>query len=730
MPIQPARRAAALFLLTSGAAALAQTAAPPAPKKTEAKAVDTPVVRVEVKGSADAYDPRRDDTASKTVLHSEEILKYGDSNVYDVLKRAPGVTVVGNAIRMRGLGGGYTQILVNGDRAPPGFSLDTLTPDQIEKIEIMRAPTAENSMQAIAGTINIVLHRVVAKAQRDLRLMANHSRASDFRLLGGTLADKTGSLSYFLYANLIANRNRNRSLSSDEFTAPSGTLTKARASVSSSHGSADTLILAPRLNWKMPNGDDLNIQATLQAGRQDQGYTNHTEVQTGEFVNPQYVDSVGATPGRRGMAGGDINWIAKLGGGKLDLKVNGYASHNTSDSGSTAYTLHRQGSLVRQWDSSTASRQGGMNLKFSRPLLEGHSLSSGVEMNRQRTEEQRERMDLLDGGPPHTIVERFIPELTRLAGYVQDEWDVTGQWSMYLGARWESVGTDSGTTSTEAPAQQSRSRAQVLSPVAQTLYRFPDKSGRQLRLALTRTFKAPTTDELTARRFESSVNTQFSPDYGGNPALRPELAKGIDLTYEHFWFPGAVFSVGASARNISDYIRRRLGQDAAGRWVYQPLNAGNAQVRSLETELKFPLKAIYEDAPAFDFRLSFNRNWSRVDAIPGPSNRLDAQTPRSATAGFDYRLGTVSTGATVAYRRGGWVRMSVQESQLLESRTDIDTYFLWKPDARHSLRLSLGNLAREGFRRDSYYTDANGTLANRSRNEGYVQLGANLEIKL
>ena len=78
-------------------------------------------------------------------------MKYGDSNVFDMLKRAPGVTVVNNSIRMRGLGSGYTQILVNGKRALPGFfSMDTLTPDQIE---IIRSTKAEFSMQAIAGTV-------------------------------------------------------------------------------------------------------------------------------------------------------------------------------------------------------------------------------------------------------------------------------------------------------------------------------------------------------------------------------------------------------------------------------------------------------------------------------------------------------------------------------------------------------------------------------------------------
>ena len=58
---------------------------------------------------------------------------------------------------MRGLGSGYTQILLDGQRVPPGFSLDsTRSPEQIERIEILRAPTAETGARAIAGTINII----------------------------------------------------------------------------------------------------------------------------------------------------------------------------------------------------------------------------------------------------------------------------------------------------------------------------------------------------------------------------------------------------------------------------------------------------------------------------------------------------------------------------------------------------------------------------------------------
>jgi len=53
----------------------------PEPK---ARADDKAISTLEVKASAGDDDPRRDDTA----ISQEELGKYGDTNVYDVLKRA------------------------------------------------------------------------------------------------------------------------------------------------------------------------------------------------------------------------------------------------------------------------------------------------------------------------------------------------------------------------------------------------------------------------------------------------------------------------------------------------------------------------------------------------------------------------------------------------------------------------------------------------------------------
>lgn len=80
------------------ACAQAQQAAPKQEEPVK-KAAGEKVQQVEVKGSAEAYDPRRDDSASKIVVSNAEIVKYGDTNVLDVLKRLPGVTVSGGAVR-------------------------------------------------------------------------------------------------------------------------------------------------------------------------------------------------------------------------------------------------------------------------------------------------------------------------------------------------------------------------------------------------------------------------------------------------------------------------------------------------------------------------------------------------------------------------------------------------------------------------------------------------------
>ena len=87
--------------------------------------------RVDIVGAPESDDAtRRRESIAKAVYGREELDRQGDIDLTDVLKRLPGVSMDSGAPRLRGLGGGYTQILINGEPAPPGFSLPRSTPDE------------------------------------------------------------------------------------------------------------------------------------------------------------------------------------------------------------------------------------------------------------------------------------------------------------------------------------------------------------------------------------------------------------------------------------------------------------------------------------------------------------------------------------------------------------------------------------------------------------------------
>ncbi len=179
--------------------AWAQSPAPAASSATPPATADLGQVEIRSNRNNDT-EVRRESSASKIVIGREEIEKQGDSTLGEVLKRLPGVTVQGapgrgGAIRMRGLGGGYTQILLDGERVPPGFSIDSLTPEQVEKIEILRAPTAETGARAIAGTINIVLREGQKANPDDLKITRSQEHGEGSSMLSWVHNLKTQPLS-------------------------------------------------------------------------------------------------------------------------------------------------------------------------------------------------------------------------------------------------------------------------------------------------------------------------------------------------------------------------------------------------------------------------------------------------------------------------------------------------------------------------------------------------------
>ncbi|WP_288380990.1 TonB-dependent siderophore receptor [uncultured Massilia sp.] len=686
--------AAALTLCLPAAAQDALQPKPPAPKASDKK-----IEQVEIKGTANAYDPRRDDTATKIVVNSEEITKYGDTNVLDVLKRVPGITVNtgangrGGEIRMRGLGAGYTQILVNGERAPAGFSMDSLAPDSIERIEVLRAASAEFSTQSVAGTINIILKRSVKNRLRELKLSAQGSSNGYGPNANLQMSDRDGAFSYSISANLAQDRFKFDSLGEERGVDTAGRPNMARSLGLAQDGKFTFFNLSPRLNWTLGQDNVLTSQTFITANRFDNDIRETSVASLG--APAPYPDLLNAVDNSSRYLREDLSWARKFAdGGKLDLKVGVNLGKSTSMTDRSATGLDT-GIYVE-------GRERGVNStgKYAKTLEKGHTFAFGWDGGVDTRDDLRDETRRLPRQSGLELDQDSEARVKRLAVFAQDEWNITPSWSMYLGARWEGIRTHAeGNTFGAADASSN-----VWSPIMQTLYKIPGRKGDQVRLALTRTYKAPGLQGLSPRRFTSENNSSTEPDFQGNPNLKPELAFGIDAAYEHYWAEGALVSISASSRKISDFTRTLVYFDGA-RWISTPSNQDSAVTRSLEIETKFPLKAVMEDAPAVDLRASVNRNWSRVESVPGPYNRLDQQTPLTVNLGVDYKVGQLSTGGSFAYRRGGPVRVSLNQRAYTWPRRDLDVYALWKFDAQRQLRFAVGNVFSEDFQSENTIDD-------------------------
>ncbi len=689
----------------------------------------TGMQKVEVSG-VKGYDERRQDTASKIVVTQEEILRYGDTNIGDVLKRLPGVTIGGvqgrgGAIRMRGLGAGYTQIMLNGEPSPPGFSLDSISPDNIERIEIIRSATAELSTQSIAGAINIVLKKAIVTAQRELKvgLMDEHGRVG----LNASvqLSDKVGKISYSISGNANYGEFGRPDASTEVRVNPWGEPVYTHRSNTESLGKFESVGVSPRINWMLDNGDILTSQSFVNANR----FSNrNTQVTTTDVADEYlYLQENSKNTSDSSSIRTNLTYVHKLAdSAKLDVRFGANYNQRDGENLSTAQTEKQI--LNRSYVSESSDNGFTYGGKYTAPFVEDHALAAGWDGGYSKRNDTNSRHDVVTGtGPikPANTQESFDANVNRLALFMQDEWAYSKALSIYAGVRWEGIETSSqGNTYTEI-----KNRSSVLSPILQTLYKIPGSKNDQVRVGITRTYKAPDTGRLVPRRFLSSNNSSTSPDSMGNPNLKPELAWGLDMGLEHYLNDGGMLSVNFFLRRIEDFTRTTIIND--GRYVAMPTNDGLATTRGVEFDAKFPLRSLMEDAPAIDFRANLAFNSSSVNSVPGPNNRLDSQTPVSANFGVDYKLDHVplTLGGNYGFQSAGPVRISASQSSYGVPKRMLDLYALWKFDSKTNLRLSLANALHQDNFSSSTYVDRDATVLRMNTSKTNLMWRVNFEHK-
>jgi iron complex outermembrane receptor protein len=674
------RAATCLALIAATAPALAQDAGPG--QADPATPQPTSAQRVDIVGRQGASDLRRAASVAKQIYGREELDKFGDTNVLDVMRRLPGVNVAAGGPRMRGLGSGYTQILINGDPAPQGFALDQLSPSQIERIEVLRAPTADQSAQAIAGTINIILKDAPRRSERSLRLGLSDGSDRPMANLNLTIGETKAPLALSLPLSLFEWGRGGRNTLTRQAAGSDG-----QPSLASQVGTVESwgygFNAGPRLNWKFSDDHSLSLASFAQKG----WWNNRTDYANRALLGSPVFEDDTAQDGTWQNVRGNLTWNNRFAADqRIELRAGVQQSRWTFD----ARNL-RQG--VERLRSVGGGRDEGLTQagKYSLLLGEAHSLTMGWDLEgRDRTER---RTTTLAGGAavlPEFEGQPFDARVRRAAWYVQDEWEISPQWQMYLGLREESIRTDSRGTATTV-SNESR----VLSPLWHLTWRIDPKSRDLLRASLTRSYRASGIGTLLARPTLNASyldtrlpNTELAPDRMGNPSLRPELATGLDVAMERYLPGGGMWSVGLFHRRITDLVRsvttlQTVPWASVPRWVSQPQNFSQATTSGLELEVRGRaaelLPGLLGDFKALNLRASVNVYRSSVAALPGPDNRLDGQQPWSATLGFDQRITglPLNIGGSLSLTPGYDTLLAADQLQARSSVRSLDLFAQW-----------------------------------------------------
>ena len=671
----------ALAALTAPISVWAQDSSVGGQAETTTAPQTSVIQRVEIVGRQGSTELRRAASVAKQIYGREELDRFGDTNVLDVMRRLPGVSVSSGGPRMRGLGAGYTQILINGDPAPQGFNLDQLSPSQIERIEVLRAPTADQSAQAVAGSINIILKEAPRSSQQSLRLGLSNGHDRPMANMNYSISESKGPFNMSLPVSLFEWDRQTRTTVDRQMEGTDG-----KPAVSEQIGTGTSwgwgYNIAPRFNFKFSDEQTLSIATFFQ-----KGYWNFRNDFLNRAIsgNPVFDDNAiqdGYWENRRG----NLTWVNRFSPDqRVEIKAGfqqGRSAFDSRNLRSGALQLNTVGS-----NQDDAVTQSG---KYSHLLGSSHSLTAGWDLeNRDRLERRTTKDAAGNALLPSFEGQPFEAQVSRQAFYIQDEWEISPQWQLYLGLRNERIISESATT-----ASPVRNESSVLSPLAHVTYKFNPKSRDMIRASLTRSYKAPGLNTLLARpqingAFTNTnlTNTPLAPDRMGNPALTPELATGLDIAYENYLTNDGIFSVGIFHRNLTNVVRnvtelRSVSWANAPRWISQPQNFSDAVTSGIEFELRGRasdlMPTFLGTAKALNIRTSLSIYSSSIAALNGPNNRLDGQQPWSTNFGFDQRIAgmPLSVGGNLSYTPGYDTRQTVDQLVKRSSARSIDLFAL------------------------------------------------------
>lgn len=673
--------------------------------------------------------------------------KFEPISVGDQLRRVPDVSFVGDVgesakPQMRGLGHGYTQVLVNGRRVPGisndrAVAVDRIPAAIVDHIEVLRSPTADIDSNGIGGTINVVLKDgatlppgVIVRVGETYKKKAGLYRPSAAVSWSGR--NDANTVFYSLtfqgqkrynekyatqgvfdsnsagFAEEVASGGYGRSLQSWDDISQSRAV--ERQVQNDSRDSRD-LSFNGSLAWNVSKQTTLRFDArVLNTSREEHEYTTVYEGDgsPGGFTSMEHEYET--TPIDQHTDGGGVTLYQTL-SDTTQLEANiSYAGIDAETTKNkfkdTPTNLDEiEGTTVEDtnWygDIAITQQLPGWADAFGISRVQ---LMYGVDLGYKNRDFQQTLLAVEDAV---TSDGSFNYKQRRADGYGRIDWYINHAVTVTAGVRWENtwgkqqytntVGTASGVVTKVSTGGADR-HVSMLNPSAHLRWRISNSD--TLRFSVARTVRRPSFAQLVP-----SIATETPEDYDitvGNSNLEMETAIGFDLGYERVLGRKGVFGVNIFTRDISNLlglVRTNysvadygLDPDDYPGNVYTYRNLGDAEVHGIEFDLSTPLGFMgLEHTGLFaNYARLFS---SRNSPISGEDITINSQPDYIYNVGLTQEIPSWKFSFGAFYNKQGMAHyMTIGEQQTTEYDGNLEFFIEKDFGDNYVLRLTGKNL--------------------------------------
>jgi iron complex outermembrane receptor protein len=583
---------------------------------------------VEADEEAQALQERKESNYGKTLVTRQEMQEFGGQTAADVLRRLPrlyfsGPPTTNKDIRQAGLDKEFQNVLINGHRPPGGgekreFALDRIPVEQIERIEILKNPTAAYDADAVAGLVNIILKETPkqqifnafvggnyndAAAQAGAKLTleyGNQTGPLGYRL-GGTRNDETRGK-----AKVILDLDKNQRETEEEKVRTLNS--SANLGLALQAGEHDRIVFKPFVSEQSERKSKEKTTANLVTGIVNNANDEH-----------EVKDSL--------LQSYTLEWEHLFASGAT-LKLQGLLSQNDEDKDKETDQFKLKGGLL-SYDKTAFEKErkedrekgvaADIKLPWAGPLESEHILSAGFKLRDKDREVQKTKYEInaADVFKETTIPDdSYTVDETITAFYLMDEAGLTEKLVLTPGMR---VELTDGEYVTGAGVKES-DHSVDWNPSLHALYKLGN--GYQLRGSLARTISRPAFKDKVPTR---SVKADKVEE--GNPDLEAATSMNYEASIEKYIGKTGLIALGGFLKKIDDVIEKQDdGIDGdTGLPLVRPVNAGQATVKGAEIEARTGLALL--GLPQVTAIANYTRLDSEVEDVNTGKKRPLADQP-------------------------------------------------------------------------------------------------------